>query len=196
MQAKMYLFYMLIKTIISIIFFFLSYSLVFGNNENIAEKIYLKHNLLIIDNKRITKKFIKSKILDIERKNNFSTFDFDKFYVSFKRVANNKDFKKHYDLIPFKNAKCHEMKNSVQKCKFKEYIFFENFYKNKILQKTIVFLGKDLYFEKNTSFQKIKDNNEKNFYMDLIVAILNKNSSRKFQFYHSGSYIMLILDYD
>ena len=123
-------------------------------------------------------------------------FDFNKFYVSFKRVASDKDFKKYYDSIPFKNAKCHEIKNSVQKCKLKEKIFFENFYKNKILQKTMFFLDKDLYFEDNTSFQKIKDNNVKNFYMDLIVALLNKNSFKKFQFYHSGSYIMLILDYD
>ena len=187
---------MLIKTITALIFFFLSNSIVFGNNENIAEKIYLKHNSLIIDNKIITKKFIKNKILDIERKNNFSTFHFDKFYVSFKRVANDKDFKKHYDLLPFKNAKCNEIKNFVQKCKLEENKFFENFYKNKILQKTMFFLDKDLFFEKNTSFQKIKNNNEKKFYMDLIVAILNKNSFRKFQFYHSGSYIMLILDYD
>ena len=187
---------MLMKTIIALIFFFLSNSIVFGNNEKIVEKIYLKYNSLIIDNKHITKKFIKNKILDIERKNNFSTLDFNKFYVSFKRTANDKNFKKYYDLIFLKNAKCHDKKNYVQKCKLKENIFFENFFKNKILQKTIFFLDKDLYFDNNSSFQRIKDNNEKNFYMDLIVAVLNKNSFRKFQFYHSGSYIMLILDYD
>ena len=187
---------MLVKTIISLILFFLSNSMVFGNNENIAEKIYVKHNSLIIDNKRITKKFIKKKIVEIEKKNKFSTFDFNKFYVSFKRVANDKDFKKHYDTIPFKNAKCNEIINYVQKCKLLENIFFENFYNNKTLKKVIFFLDKNLFFEDNTSFKKIKDNNVKNFYMDLIVALLNKNSFRKFQFYHSGSFIMLILDYD
>ena len=187
---------MLKKTFIAIIFFFLSNSVVFGNNENIVEKIFLKHNFLIIDNKRITKKIIKNKILDIERKNNFSQFDFDKFYVSFKRVAKDKDFKKHYDLIPFKNAKCNEIKNFVQKCKLKENIFFEIFYNVNIVKKTIFFLDKDLYFKENISFQKIRDNNVRNFYMDLIVALLNKNSFGKFQFHHSGSFIMLILDYD
>ena len=172
---------MLVKTIISLTFFFLSNSIVFGNDEDIAEKIYIKHNSLIIDNKRITK---------------ILTLDFNKFYVSFKRVASDKNFKKHYDTIPFKNAKCNEIINYVQKCKLLENIFFENFYNKKTLKKTIFFLDKNLFFEDNTSFKKIKDNNVKIFYMDLIVALLNKNSFRKFQFYHSGSFIMLILDYD